>query len=189
MNNTQRVALTVVSIVLVALGLFLIRGDDSDTDIAAATSPGEPRRDVAPEPMTTRPPTALAQQPTEAPSPVAAHEPQEKDSKVELAPSPFESPDSPELQYAVKLVLGENTGPNEWRKAAEVFQRCVDQNPTNHLCKRGVYAAWERIDSDGGQATALTNTGPLTVDPAQLKATDRPNRIIAPLLQESGRLQ
>jgi hypothetical protein len=73
-----------------------------------------------------------------------------------VAPSPFADGSSEELQYAVKLVTGPDTGPVQWRKAAEVFQRCIDANPTNHLCRRGVYAAWERIDSDGGPPTALT---------------------------------
>lgn len=190
MTNTQRAALGVVAVALVALGLFLVLGGESD----ATVTPSGQVTEVGPGPTApTTTPTAPGQPTSGAPAaevvaavsdagaaPVAKPGP-----SVELAPSPFEGSDSPELQYAVKLVLSENTGPHEWHKAAEVFQRCVDQNPTNHLCKRGVYAAWERIDSDGGRPTALTKTGAFNVDPAQLQnPTDRPDGLVAPTLKE-----
>ena len=181
MTNTQRAALGVVSVTLVALGLFLIVGNERET----AASPSH-AMEVGPAPMA---PTTTAPVPSEPPTgaSIAASPQAMRDAgaapvetsgpTVELAPSPFENSDSPELQYAVKLVLSESTGPREWHKAAEVFLRCVDQNPTNHLCRRGLYAAWERIDSDGGRPTALSTTGPLgiepnpTMKPLKMKAT------------------
>lgn len=190
MTNTQRGALAAVAVVLVALGLFLILGNDP---AAPVTSPASGAQ-VGPAPAAVTGTTAAPSQPTTG-APTAAvaaatsdagAEPVAKTGPaVELAPSPFEGSDSAELQYAVKLVLGETTGPREWHKAAEVFQRCVDQNPTNHLCKRGVYAAWERIDSDGGQPTALTKTGALGVDPSKLQnPTERSDGLVAPTLKE-----
>lgn len=190
MTNTQRGALAAVAVVMIALGLFLILGNDTTTPVTSPAAvpqvgpaPGAAPGDVAApsQPTTGAPAAAVA-----APTGDAGAEPVAKTGPaVELAPSPFEGSDSAELQYAVKLVLGETTGPREWHKAAEVFQRCVDQNPTNHLCKRGVYAAWERIDSDGGQPTALTKTGALGVDPSKLQnPTERSDGLVAPTLKE-----
>lgn len=189
MTNTQRGALAAAAVALIALGLFLILGNDP----TPVTSPA-PGAQVGAAPAAVTGTTAAPSQPTTgAPTPAVAAAPSDAGAEpvaktgpaVELAPSPFEGSDSAELQYAVKLVLGETTGPREWHKAAEVFQRCVDQNPTNHLCKRGVYAAWERIDSDGGQPTALTKTGALGVDPSKLQnATDRADGLVAPTLKE-----
>ncbi|MCA3013216.1 MAG: hypothetical protein INH41_12550 [Myxococcaceae bacterium] len=80
-------------------------------------------------------------------------------------------------------MLSGTSGPTEWRNAAEVFQRCVDQNPTNNFCKRGVFAAWERIDSDGGKPTALNSA--LSVDPNTLKELPvRSDGLVAPTLQQ-----
>ena len=191
MTNTQRGALAAVAVVMIALGLFLILGNDSATPTtspapvaAAGPAPGAVPGDVAAptQPTTGTPAAAVA---AAATSDAGAEPVAKTGPAVELAPSPFEGSDSAELQYAVKLVLGETTGPREWHKAAEVFQRCVDQNPTNHLCKRGVYAAWERIDSDGGQPTALTKTGALGVDPSKLQnPTERSDGLVAPTLKE-----
>jgi len=179
-----------VAVALVALGLFLILGGEP----GATLTPPAHVTEVEPGPTattTTTPPTAPSQPTSGYPAAAVvaavpdAGEPVAKTGPVvELAPSPFEGSDSPELQYAVKLVLSETTGPYEWHKAAEVFQRCVDQNPTNHLCKRGVYAAWERIDSDGGRPTALTRTGAFDVGSARLQdATERPDGLVAPTLK------
>lgn len=191
MTNTQRGALAAVAVVMIALGLFLVLGNEPATPVTspapvpqAGPAPGAVTGTAAPpsQPTTGAPNAAAAAGATTdaGAEPVVITSP-----AVELAPSPFEGSDSAELQYAVKLVLGETTGPREWHKAAEVFQRCVDQNPTNHLCKRGVYAAWERIDSDGGQPTALTRTGALGVDPSNLQnATDRADGLVAPTLKE-----
>jgi hypothetical protein len=176
MKQPQRIALGAVALTLVGLGVVLLRQDPQPglTPSSVAT-PGEPPVGA---------PTTVTPLPTQAPTlaaPVgvvvdggsagtdtaAPTQPQ-----VELAPNPFADSKSAELQYAVQLVLGPNTGPAEWKKAAEVFQRCVDVNPTNHLCKRGVYAAYERLDSDGGPATALS--APVTFNPGKADPNDRP---------------
>ncbi len=188
MTNTQRGALAAVAVALSAVGLFLILGDEASPPATSAA----PVAEVAPAPVAvTGRPSAPSQPTTGAPTPAAVAEAssdvvpaEEAGPHVEFAPSPFESADSAELQYAVKLVLGADTGPNEWHNAARVFQRCVDENPHNHLCKRGVYAAWERIDSDGGRPTALTQTGALSLDPSRLQnPTERPDGVVAPALK------
>ncbi|MDP1919499.1 MAG: hypothetical protein Q8L14_24825 [Myxococcales bacterium] len=191
MTNTQRGALAAVAVVMIALGLFLVLGNEPATP-ATSTAPVA---EVGPAPAAVTGTGPAPSQPTTgapaaaiaaaATNDAGAEQLAKTGPTVEFAPSPFEGSDSAELQYAVKLVLGETTGPREWHKAAEVFQRCVDQNPTNHLCKRGVYAAWERIDSDGGQPTALTKTGALGVDPSKLQnPTERPDGLVAPTLKE-----
>lgn len=189
MTNTQRLALAAVAVVMIALGLFLVLGNDPAPPV---TSPA-PVAEVGAAPATVTGTGAAPSQPATGAPTVAVVEAGsdagvavgKTGPTVEFAPSPFESADSPELQYAVKLVLSQTTGPFEWRKAAEVFQRCVDENPTNHLCKRGVYAAWERIDSDGGMPTALTKTGALGVDPSKLQnPTVRSDGLVAPTLKE-----
>ena len=190
MTKTQRGALAGVAAAMIALGLFLILGDDDSAPSATSpaavvevgAAPAARTGTVAAptQPATGAPNAAVVEAGSDAGAAAAKTGP-----AVEFAPSPFESSDSPELKYAVKLVLSESTGPYEWRKAAEVFQRCVDENPTNHLCRRGVYAAWERIDSDGGMPTALTRTGALGVDPSKLEnPTDRSDGLVAPTLKE-----
>jgi hypothetical protein len=189
-TKTQRGALAGVAAAMIALGLFLILGDDDSAPSATSpaavvevgAAPAARTGTVAAptQPATGAPNAAVVEAGSDAGAAAAKTGP-----AVEFAPSPFESSDSPELKYAVKLVLSESTGPYEWRKAAEVFQRCVDENPTNHLCRRGVYAAWERIDSDGGMPTALTRTGALGVDPSKLEnPTDRSDGLVAPTLKE-----
>lgn len=190
MTNTQRLALAAVAVVMIALGLFLILGDDDSAP--SATSPA-PVAEVGAPPAAMTGTVAAPTQPAMC-APTAAVVEAGSDAgvaaakpgpTVEFAPSPFESADSPELKYAVKLVLSETTGPHEWRKAAEVFQRCVDENPTNHLCRRGVYAAWERIDSDGGMPTALSKTGAIGVNPSKLEnPRERSDGLVAPTLRE-----
>ncbi|MCU0695237.1 MAG: hypothetical protein MUC96_01770 [Myxococcaceae bacterium] len=159
MTTTQRVALATAAGALLAAGFWLLRPEETAPPTAppsgaapvpsAVVAPPAPRAEVAeaatPTPAADAGTSAAAAEPTAPSGPT-----------VEVAPSPFTDANSEELRYAVKLVLGPDTGPTEWRKAAEVFQRCVDVNPTNHLCKRGVYAAYERLDSDGGPATTLT---------------------------------
>ncbi|MBE2250659.1 MAG: hypothetical protein IAE78_14070 [Myxococcus sp.] len=190
MSTTQRAALAAVSVALVALGLFLILDDD------AAPAPGVAPLEAAPPPALEPSPAVAAPSVAPVVPPVAEAVIVEagvdagaastgSPPHVELAPSPFETSDSAELQYAVKLVLSDTSGPYEWRNAVEVFRRCLDQSPLNHLCKRGLYAAWERLDSDGGRPTALSAEGPLAVDPAGVRraTTDRPDGIEAPSLK------
>jgi len=176
MKLPQRLALGAVALILVGLGALLLRPDPEPTVT--------PPPDAMPVPTTVTAPTPVTPPPTQAPTLAApvvagvdggvagADAPSPTQPQVELAPNPFADSKSAELQYAVKLVLGPNTGPAEWKKAAEVFQRCVDVNPTNHLCKRGVYAAYERLDSDGGPATALS--APVTFSPGKEDPNDRP---------------
>lgn len=171
MTTTQRIALAVVSAVMVGAGVWLLREGAPEPQAAApqAPLPTGPTAIAAPTPaLPGSAPAADAVDGSVAPKEPA---PPASGPTVEVAPSPFADATSEELQYAVKLVTGPGTGPAEWRKAAEVFQRCVDVNPTNHLCKRGVYAAWERIDSDGGPPTALSK--PVTFQPGErLEAVD-----------------
>lgn len=185
MSTTQRMAVGLVAAVLVGLGLFLLKDDATP---APAPAPATPAPQALAPPPPTGPVVAAEAPPVvqagdAGPGAVAMVAAEPARPTVEYAPSPFDRPDSEELQYAVKLVLGENTGPREWHSAAQVFQRCVDANPYNHLCKRGVYAAWERIDSDGGRPTALSATGPLEVDPTKANRVGRADGIVAPALQ------
>lgn len=188
MSTTQRVGVAVVALGLLGLGVFLVLGKSDEPQ--PASPPANAPVVAAP---TTPPPSSPLEAPAPAPSaPVAAAPtpPPGADTaapgapRVEYAPSPFEAADSAELQYATKLVIGEETGPGEWKKAVEVFQRCLDQNPMNHFCKRGVYAAWERIDSDGGMPTTT-----LTAQPFQMPRPVRGPRadgIQAPGLRFQG---
>lgn len=191
MSTTQRVGVAVVALGLMGLGVFLVMGKSDEAQpasppakvpvLAAPTTPvTTPEGTVAPTaPVAVAPTTPT---PAGAGGGAGAGAPQ-----VEMAPSPFESSDSAELQYATKLVIGENTGPTEWKKAVEVFQRCLDQNPKNHLCKRGVAAAWERIDSDGGMPTTGLKVETLGTPTLDSKARDlrvRPDGILAPAIQD-----
>ena len=188
MSTTQRVGVAVVALGLMGLGVFLVLGKSDEPQPTSppakvpvlavpttpATTPSEGTTAAPPSPVVVAPATA-----TPEPAGAGGGTPQ-----VEYAPSPFESSNSAELQYATKLVIGEETGPGEWRKAVEVFQRCLDQNPMNHFCKRGVYAAWERIDSDGGMPTTT-----LTAQPFQMPRPVRGPRadgIQAPGLRFQG---
>ncbi|MCA2977173.1 MAG: hypothetical protein INH41_21270 [Myxococcaceae bacterium] len=188
MKPTHRLLLAALALALTGAGAWLLLDDDGPAETVAATTtppaaaPPSPPRPAGPAvadapPPPTPPvaggaPAAVLEPPAPAAPPPEPHP--AEDPVVEVAPSPFLDQGSEELQYAVHLVTGPGTGPTEWRKAAEVFQRCIDVNPTNHLCRRGVYAAYERIDSDGGPATALDTgvtslTGPL--QPAPLDPT------------------
>ncbi|MER2566543.1 MAG: hypothetical protein ABTQ32_37825 [Myxococcaceae bacterium] len=190
MSTTQRVGVAVVALGLLGLGVFLVLGKSEEPQ--PESSPARVPVVAAPTPTPTAPSEAVAPAPS-APVAVVPTTPPPAETaapgapQVDYAPSPFEGADSAELQYATKLVIGENTGPGEWRKAVEVFQRCLDQNPMNHFCKRGVHAAWERIDSDGGQPTTT-----LTVqqfNPPTLRGRDarlRPDGIQAPSIQGFG---
>lgn len=191
MSTTQRVGVAVVALGLMGLGVFLVLGksDEPQAQSAPAKVPvlAAPTTPVTTPEGTAAPTAPVAVAPT-TPTPAgagggaAAGTPQ-----VEMAPSPFESSDSAELQYATKLVIGENTGPTEWKKAVEVFQRCLDQNPKNHLCKRGVAAAWERIDSDGGMPTTglkVETLGMPTLDSNARDLRVRPDGIVAPAIQD-----
>lgn len=191
MSTTQRVGVAVLALGLLGLGVFLVMGKGDEPQPQPTTAPAKEPVAAPPTPVAPAEPTAVAPSnpapvppapPTEPPSAGGAAPP-----RVEYAQSPFESADSPELQYAAKLVIGNDTGPAEWKKAVEVFQRCVDQNPTNHFCKRGVYAAWERIDSDGGQPTTNLTVQPFS--PPTIRARDarvRPDGIQAPAIQGFG---
>ncbi|MDX2010198.1 MAG: hypothetical protein SFW67_08415 [Myxococcaceae bacterium] len=176
MTTPQRVALATVAGALLATGFWLLRPDEPTAAPSAPTPTSAPTVAVAPGttplPVAEAVPAMAAADagaPTPAPAPTGP--------TVEVAPSPFTDSNSEELKYAVKLVLGPDTGPTEWRKAAEVFQRCVDVNPTNHLCKRGVFAAYERLDSDGGPASSLS--APIEFQPERT----------APLPNEAQRLR
>lgn len=189
MSNVQRVGLAVVAGALVGLGVWLVMSDDAPAPGPGASSPAVPSsapaspQANAPVAPTTDRPVATAPTPA-VPSAGGASGAGGSGPQVEFAPSPFESADSAELQYAAKLVLGETTGPAQWLKAAEVFQRCVDQNPTNHFCRRGVRAAWERLDSDGGQPTSLMS-GVVEVKPGALVPVPaRADGLVAPTRQE-----
>ncbi len=182
MSTTQRVGVAVVALGLMGLGVFLVLGKSDEPQptsppakVPVLTAPTTPATTPS-EGTTAAPPSPVAVAPA-TPTPEPAGAAGGGTPQVEYAPSPFESSNSAELQYATKLVIGENTGPTEWKKAVEVFQRCLDQNPKNHLCKRGVYAAWERIDSDGGMPT--TN---LTVQSLQKDLRVRPDGIQAPAI-------
>lgn len=182
MSTTQRVGVAVVALGLVGLGVFLLtsNGEAPQPPSEAPRAPvvvAPPRPTTPDDPVRQAPSAPVAVAPS-TPSTEPAAPPAPAPPPVEYAPSPFETSSSAELEYATKLVIGEKTGPTEWMKAVEVFQRCLDQNPKNHLCKRGVYAAWERIDSDGGMPR--TN---LTVQQLQPDLTARPDGIVAPALE------
>ncbi|MBL8935028.1 MAG: hypothetical protein JNM69_10770 [Archangium sp.] len=193
MSTMQRVGVAVVALGLLGLGVFLVVGKSEEPQavsplvkapVLAAPTPPPPPTTTAPEaaPAPANPVAVVPTAPAAAGGGAAAAMPQ-----VELAPSPFETSDSAELQYATKLVLGDNTGPTEWKKAVEVFQRCLDQNPKNHLCKRGVAAAWERIDSDGGLPTTglkVESLGTPTLDATARDKRVRPDGLQAPAIQE-----
>lgn len=189
--NTQRLVLLGAAVVLVGLGAFLLLdGSEPPPPSTTTPPPGPTKEAVAPptppslpaEPTPTAPPP-IAAQVADASAPLADAPRPPGGPMPELEPSPFDATDSKELQYAVQLVTGPGTGPEQWRNAAEVFQKCVDANPHNYLCKRGVYAAWERIDSDGGPATALN--GEVTLDPNNLPII-RKDGLTAPTLRPAG---
>lgn len=191
MSTMQRVGVAVVALGLMGLGVFLVLGKNEEpqpTSAPAKAPPvlAAPTTPTATPEATPSPAAPVAAAPTTPAAPSGGGTPAGA-PQVELAPSPFETSDSAELQYATKLVIGENTGPNEWKKAVEVFQRCLDQNPKNHLCKRGVAAAWERIDSDGGMPTTglkVETLGTPTLDSNARDLRVRPDGIVAPAIQE-----
>lgn len=177
--DTKRLTLGAVAIALVAVGVFLIRSPEPtrspvEQEPLVAAQPSTPATVTGPSPAKVDSSTAVTASADASSAPVAT-EPVPSPN-LEMAPSPFDSADSKELQYAVQLVIGPETGPEQWHNAARVFQRCVDANPTNHLCRRGVFAAWERIDSDGGPATALT-TG---MEVEKLRPPPRKDGLIIP---------
>jgi hypothetical protein len=150
MSMAQRVVFFLLALILGAVGLWLIR-DASNDEVVASTPSQESASFESAEGAMRR--SAVF----DAASQAAQDERRTEPSPASAAPtpSPFDSAESDELKYAVQLVVGAETGPREWHKAAEVFQRCVDANRFNFLCQRGVKAAWERIDSDGGPSSAL----------------------------------
>ena len=157
--DTKRMTLAAAALGLVAVGVFLITSNDPPDPTPGGTPGAAPAPSTVTKQQTPLEPTSTPEVTSMADggaSPRAVVEVQAPPN-LEMAPSPFDSADSKELQYAVQLVIGPGTGPEQWLNAAKVFQRCVDQNPNNHLCRRGVYGAWERLDSDGGPATALTS--------------------------------
>lgn len=164
MSNTQRIAVAAVAVILVALGLFLVGTDEPQPGPTA--EPAAERLPPVPSPTPTLIPTDTP--PAANPPPVAEAQPVAPAAPtVEKEPSPFDRADSPELAYAIELVNREGSGPTEWRKAAEVFTRCVDANRFNHLCRRGLAAAWERLESDGGPTHLLD--APVKLEPGALR--------------------
>lgn len=193
MSTTQRVGVAVVALGLMGLGVFLVMGKSDEPQptsapakvpsVAVPTTPTTPSEGTVAAPS-----NAVVVAPAATPTPVGAGGGVPTGTpQVEYAPSPFEGSDSAELQYATKLVLGENTGPAEWKNAVGVFQRCLEQNPKNHLCRRGVAAAWERIDSDGGMPTTnlkVESLGTPTLDTNARDLRVRPDGIMAPAIQD-----
>lgn len=185
--NTQRLILLAVAVLLVAAGAFLLLDDKKEPAPppagATAPSPTSPSSGARPTAMDTPddPSEPLAAARDGSVQPVDAVRP--TGPKPEMEPSPFDSPDSKELQYAVGLLTGPNTGPEQWLKAAEVFQTCIDANKHNYLCRRGLYGAWQRLDTDGGPATALD--GQVTLDPENLPVI-RKDGLRAPTLRPQG---
>lgn len=183
MSSNQRLALAAVAVLLIGTGLYLVQSDDAPVAPSpqAADVPAPPAQPVA-----VAPPSEPAREvPVVAPVAVAAavvdagfverYDPTAPRPLEE--PSPFESGDSAELQYAVKLVIGEGSGPAEWNNAMGVFQRCIDQNKFNHLCRRGLAAAYERLSTDGGPTTLLDP--PITIGKDKLEQYN-PNNALHP---------
>lgn len=173
MTTVQRIGLALTAVLLLGVGVYLVQSDDSE-DVARVAP--EPASAAVPSIPTTPVGAVSPGAPPPAPSAVTgtlpADAPVAKTSAdVAIEPSPFESGDSRELQYAVQLVNGPDTGPAQWNKAAEVFRRCFDENKFNFLCQRGLAAAYERIDTDGGVTHLLD---PVVRTPTVLVPIDRP---------------
>ncbi len=174
--NSQRLILLAVAVLLVAAGAFLLLDDDKEPSAVpagtTAPSPTSPPAGTRATAMDTpdEPPEPLAAARDGSVPPVDAIRP--SGPKPELEPSPFDSPDSKELQYAVQLLTGPGTGPEQWLRAGEVFRLCIDANRFNHLCRRGLYGVWQRIDSDGGPATALNGEGTIDLEKLPLIRKD-----------------
>ncbi len=187
MSGVQRAALALGALVLVALGASLVSSEQPDAPTTVLPAVTQVEAPVAHPPRLPDEPVAAAAAVAVAPLVTdagAAADPTLAAAvpDVEVAPSPFDDPGSPELQYAVKLVL-EGTDPVQWQKAAEVFQRCVDASPKNFLCARGVRAAWERLDSDGGPATSLRvvdDRGTVTPRLLDNQVRTRPDGVMTP---------
>jgi hypothetical protein len=96
--------------------------------------PPAPAPPVQPAQAVTAAPTLIPLPPTTTPPPAGAEE-----------ESAFTADNAREIEYAFQLAIGPSSTVESAKNAAEVFERCLKQFPTNARCQQGLETAQQRL--------------------------------------------
>ncbi len=120
---------------------------------------------ATPSPAPAAPASAVAQALGAPPPPLSP--PTEPPVAAPTAPSsPFADEHSRELEYAFMLATGPDSTVASAQRAAEIFERCLKEVPTNHRCYEGLTAAQARQQPDWVPPPARpTALAPAAADP------------------------
>ena len=111
---------------------------------AEVSAPPAPSPPVEPSPAMIVAPTVIPLPPT-TPRPVGTVEPE----------NAFTADNAREIEYAFQLAIGPSSTVETAKNAAEVFERCLKQFPTNARCQQGLETAQQRLqDPDWKPRTA-----------------------------------
>ncbi len=167
----RRAAIFALLLIAVCTGGLWLSRDESPSAEGpprSGDSASPPSRHVVVDPTPIEPPpgarTALSL--ADSGHAAALVEPPIRYGPIEVAESPFASPNSPELRYAVELLFAPDAGADTFRAAGETFERCLQQNPSNARCAAGLVAAQKALHTGSAGVMPVE----LSVEPIELRA-------------------